>query len=288
MPSAYSGNKGPAGLLRRGLPNMFGGLFLVLTALAVLVPFVWMILTSVQPNNKSVMSRPYHIPWPPVFQNYINAWKAEPFDVYTFNSFFTATTIMLLQGISSLMAGYVFTFLKIPGRKFLFFMVLAVLMMPAQIAIIPLYTTMVNLGWLDTYKALIVPFIADAYGIFLLKQHLGSLPMDFYEAARMEGAGHLRITFHIMAHLVKPSLIAYGIMAFKWRWNDYFWVLIMTSSTNKRTMPVGLVMMKAVEGVTQWHLLMAATMIVIGPIIVIYLFMQKYIKNDYLAGGIKG
>jgi multiple sugar transport system permease protein len=261
--------------------------FIAMLTLWVLIPFAWMILTSVQPTNRSVMSRPYHVPWPPAVGNYAAAWKAAPFNIYAFNSVFIASITMVLQVSTALLAGYAFTFIRFPGKRILFLLILAVLMMPAQVAIIPLYSTMVSLGWLDTYAALIVPFMVDAYGIFLVRQNLALVPKDYFEAVRMEGAGHPRIALTFMVHLVKPALLAYGIMAFKWRWNDYFWVLIMTSSVERRTMPVGLVMMKAVEGVTQWHLLMAATMIVIMPIIVIFLLVQKYISND-LSGGIKG
>lgn len=147
---------------------------------------------------------------------------------------------------------------------------------------------MSKLNWLDTYWALIVPFVADAYGIYLIKQNFESIPIDFVESAKMEGAGHIRILFQILMHLAKPSLIAYGIMSFKWRWNDYFWVLMMTSSEEVRTLPVGLVMMKVEDGGNQWHLIMAATLMVILPIIVIYLLVQKGFAKNQLAGGIKG
>ena len=272
--------------IKKLIPLALKNIFLFIMLLLVIIPFAWMIVTSLQPSNRLVMTRPFNFPWPPNFRNYITAWNSEPFNVYTFNSIFVSVTATFFQLLTSLMAGYAFTFIKFPGKKFLFLFVLAVLMMPTQVALIPIYMTMVNLGWLDTYAALIVPFIVDAYGIFLIKQHIALVPKDYFEAVRMEGAGHLRILFWIMAPLVKPSLLAFGIMSFKWRWNDYFWVLIMTNGISRRTMPVGLVMMKSVEGVTQWHTLMAATMIVVIPIIVIFLLVQKYIKAD-LSGGIK-
>ena len=260
--------------------------FLIFMLLLVVIPFAWMIITSFQPTNRLVMSRPFNFPWPPFFRNYALAWNSAPFNIYTFNSIYISTATTLLQLVTALLAGYAFTYINIPGKKFLFLVVLAVLMMPSHVAIIPIYMTMVNLGWLDTYAALIVPFIVDAYGIFLIKQRMSVVPKDYFEAVRLDGAGHVRILFKIIAPLVKPSLIAYGIMAFKWRWNDYFWVLVMSNSQNRRTMPVGLVMMKTVDGLTQMQILMAATVIVIIPIIVIFLLMQKYIKTD-LTGGIK-
>ena len=263
-------------------------LFLVVMSLFVILPFAWMILTSLMPNARALLIRPFKFPWPPSFSNYAQALQMQPFGVYAFNSIFISTVVTVFSVLTAMLAGYAFTFLNFPFRRALFMLVLAVLMMPSQVAIIPLYVTMSKLNWLDTYWALIIPFVADAYGIYLIKQNFESIPIDFVESAKMEGAGHFRILFQIMMHLAKPSLIAYAIMSFKWRWNDYFWVLMMTSSTRVRTLPVGLVMMKVEDGGNQWHLIMAATLLVILPIIIIYLIIQKGFNKNQLAGGIKG
>ncbi len=262
---------------------------LSLITLIVIVPFIWMIITSLQPDSSAVLTRPLHIPFPPAFINYVKAMQVEPFGIYAVNSIIIAATTMVLQLILAILAAYAFSNLNFPGKEILFLLVLAVLMMPSHVAIIPLYSIISTLGWLDTYKALIIPFAVDAYGVFLIRQHFQTIPKDYAEAAKIEGAGNLRIAFSIMAQLAKPSLIAYGLMAFKWRWNDYFWTLIMTSSIERRTLPVGIVMMKEVsDGGTQWHLLMAATLVVLAPMIILYLSMQKYFTNDYMQGGVKG
>lgn len=263
-------------------------LFLIIMSLFVILPFAWMVLTSLMPNSRALLLRPFKLPWPPNFSNYIEAWNMQPFSTYSFNSVFISTAATLLSLFVCMLAGYAFAYLQFPFKRLLFLLVLAVLMMPSQVAIIPLYVTISNLGWLDSYWALIVPFIADAYGIYLIKQNFESIPSDFIEAAKIEGAGHVRILFQILMHLAKPSLVAYAIMSFKWRWNDYFWVLMMTSSTNIRTLPVGLVMMKVEDGGNQWHLIMAATLLVIMPIIIIYLLIQKTLASNQLAGGVKG
>lgn len=262
--------------------------FLVLMSLFVILPFAWMILTSLMPNARALLIRPFRFPWPPNFSNYAEALKMQPFGIYAFNSVFISTVVTFLSLLTATLAGYAFAYLRFPFKRTLFILVLAVLMMPSQVSIISLYVTMSRLNWLDTYWALIVPFIADAYGIYLIKQNFESIPIDFVESAKIEGAGHLRILFQILMHLAKPSLIAYGIMSFKWRWNDYFWVLMMTSSEKVRTLPVGLVMMKVEDGGNQWHLIMAATLLVIFPIIIIYLVVQKGFQKNQLAGGVKG
>ncbi len=263
-------------------------LFLVLMSLSVILPFAWMILTSLMPNTRALLIRPFKLPWPPNFSNYATAWKMQPFGLYTFNSVFISSAVSVASVFTAVLAGYAFAYLKFPFRRTLFMLVLAVLMMPSQVSIISLYVTISNFGWLDKYWALIIPFVADAYGIYLIRHNFESLPMDFVESAKMEGAGHLRILFNILVHLAKPSIIAYAIMSFKWRWNDYFWVLMMTSSTRVRTLPVGLVMMKVEDGSNNWHLIMAATLLVILPIVIIYLVIQKALSQNQLAGGIKG
>ncbi len=269
--------------------KILAGMFLFLITIVVVAPFLWMIITSLQPSSAAVLTRPLKLPIPPALGNFAKAWTVEPFGIYAFNSLFTSISATLLQLFTAILAAYAFTYLHFPGKNVLFMLVLAVLMMPTQVAIIPLYSIMSKLNWLDTFRGLIIPFAVDAYGVFLIKQNFGTIPKDYFEAARIEGAGHVRIAFQIMSYLAKPSLIAYAIMALKWRWNDYFWVLIMTSSVNRRTMPVGIVMMKEVnDGGTQWHLLMAATIFVLLPMIILYLCLQKYFTNDYMKGGLKG
>ena len=274
----------PASLLVKVLCT----LFLVIMSLFVILPFAWMILTSLMPNARSLLLRPFKLPWPPNFHNYVEAWNMQPFNTYAFNSILISTVVTIVSTITALMAGYAFAYLHFPGKKLLFLLVLAVLMLPSQVSIIPLYVTISKLNWLDSYWALIIPFAADAYGIYLITNAFKSIPTEFIEAAKIEGAGHLRILFQILVHLAKPSVVAFAIMAFKWRWNDYFWVLMMTSSTKMRTLPVGLVMMKVEDGGNQWHLIMAATLLVIMPIIIIYLLIQKTLNSNQLAGGIKG
>lgn len=262
---------------------------LFIMTLITIIPFLWMILTSLQPDTSAILSKPYKLPNPPAFINFVKAWNSAPFGIYARNSIFVAVSITILQLITAILAAYAFSCLNFPFKNVLFIAVLAVLMMPSQVAIIPLYALIAKLNWLDSFKALIIPFAIDAYGVFLIRQNFLVIPKDYIEAAKIEGASHLRIAFYILAQLAKPSLIAYAIMAFKWRWNDYFWVLIMTNSINRRTMPVGIVMMKEVsDGGTQWHLLMAATIFVLLPMIILFLFLQKYFTNDYLKGGLKG
>lgn len=263
-------------------------IFLFVMFLIVVVPFLWMLITSLMPNSKSLLVRPFHLPWPPRFSNYIDAINAQPFFTYAFNSILVSTVATAACVLTAALAGYAFVFLRFPCKNLVFMLVLAVLMMPSQVAIISLYVTISNFGWMDSYAALIVPFIADAYGIYLIKQNFASTPIDFIEAAKLEGAGHLTILFRVLVHLAKPSLVTFAVMSFKWRWNDYFWVMMMTSSKEMRTLPVGLAMLRNEDSGTNWQIIMAATMLVILPVILFHLLAQKWLNSDALAGGVKG
>jgi len=274
--------------LQQRLADGLSWAFLIVLGLLVAAPFLWMIVTSLQPSIHAVLARPFQFPWPLAFQNYIEAWKSAPFGIYTFNSVITAMASTFLQIINAILCAYAFTNLKFPGKNIFFLLVLAVLMIPSQVAVVPSYAVISKLGWLDTYRGLIIPFAVDAFGVFLLRQTFLSIPKDYVEAAKIEGAGHLRIAFSILGRMAGPSVAAYAIMAFKWRWNDYFWVLIMTTTDTMRTLPVGVVMMKEVgEGGTRWHILMAAAIIVMIPLMLMYAFLQKYFTNEYLQGGLK-
>lgn len=273
---------------KRGLSTILVWIFLLLLGVLVAAPFLWMIVTSLQPDLHAVLARPFRFPMPPAFRNYPEAWQSAPFGIYTFNSLLTSLAATVLQVANAILCAYAFTNLRFRGRELMFTLVLAVMMIPSQVAIVPSYAVISSLGWLDSYSGLILPFAVDAFGVFLLRQAFLSIPKDYVEAARMEGAGHMRIAFPILARLAGPSVTAYAIMAFKWRWNDYFWVLLMTTSERMRTLPVGVVMMKEVgEGGTRWHILMAAAVIVMLPIMLMYAFLQKYFTDEYLRGGLK-
>lgn len=272
----------------RTITSILSWTFLGLAALVVAAPFLWMLVTSLQPGMHAVLARPFRFPRPLAFVNYLEAWKSAPFGIYTINSTFTALAATLLQVLNAILCAYALTNLRFRGRNLLFILVLAVLMIPSQVAVVPSYAVIARLGWLDTYKALIVPFAVDAFGVFLIRQTFVTIPKDYAEAAKIEGAGHLRIAFSILGRMAGPSLAAFAIMAFKWRWNDYFWVLLMTTKDTMRTLPVGVVMMKEVgEGGTRWHILMAAAVIVMIPLMLLYAFLQKYFTDEYLQGGLK-
>lgn len=266
--------------------------FLLLTIIAalVLIPFAWMISTSLKPDLSAIfVFPPEWIPNPPMWSNYLKAWEAAPFGRYLVNSVIVSVSSTALQVFNACLCAYVFARIKFPGRDILFLLFLAVLMIPTQVTVVPDYIIFSRLNWLDTYWALIIPFTVTAYGTFLIRQSFLTIPNDLVDAAIIDGASHFGILRHVMIPLSKPMIITFALLTFIWRWNDYFWVLIMTNSDSMRTLPVGLIGMSAgPEGGANWQILMAATALVIAPVMLLFSLAQRSFIEGVTYSGLKG
>jgi ABC-type glycerol-3-phosphate transport system permease component len=254
----------------------------------VALPFFWMLTTSLKSQADVYMFPPIWIPTSLHFENYQTAWNSAPFGRFFFNSFFVTTSIVLLQLTTASLAAYVFARLRLPGRDLLFLVYLGVMMIPGQVTFIPVYILLKNLGWIDTYAGLIMPFVASGFGTFLLRQTFLSVPEDLSDAALIDGASHLQILRWIMLPLSRPAIATFALLSFIWRWNDYFWPLIVTNSKMMRTVPVGLVMMRATEGGIQWHVLMAGALMGLAPVLVLFLLAQRQLVQGIARTGLKG
>lgn len=272
------------------ISNTLSTVILIGAAIIVLIPFVWMLTTSLQPTMKDVYKIPPNwIPKPATWSNYLAAWNSAPFDIYLKNSIIVALSATLLQLINASLSAYAFSWLKFPGRDFLFIFFLAVLMIPGQVTLVPNYIVISQLEWINTYWALIIPVSVTAFGTFLIRQAFLSVPQDLVDAAIMDGASHLKILWKILIPLNKPMLLTFALLSFNWRWNNYFWVLVMTNSTVMRTLPVGLVQMRmGPEQGSQWQIIMAGTVIVILPVILLFSFFQRYFVEGVAHTGLKG
>ncbi|MDR7473067.1 MAG: carbohydrate ABC transporter permease [Armatimonadota bacterium] len=186
------------------------------------------------------------------------------------------------------LAGYAFARLRFPGKGIWFLACLSVFMVPSQVTLIPDFITLRMLGLLNTYGALILPFAATGFGTFLIRQRFLSIPQELFDAAIVDGAGHLRILWQICLPLAKAALATFGLLTTMWHWNDFFWPLIVTSSTNMRTMPLGLVVFTHTEQGTSWNLLMAAGILTALPIVFLFLVAQRYFVQGIARLGIKG
>ena len=259
---------------------------LVIGALVVIYPFVWMIGTAFKTLPESMSGE--LSPWPVTWQwgNIAATFRAAPFARYFLNSLVIGLTVGVAVVLTSLMAGYAFARLPFRGRAILFGLVLATMMVPFEITFIPNFVVITRLGWYNTYAALIVPWCANAFGIFLVRQAFLSLPEAYYDAAVMDGCGPLRFLRHIGASMVKPTLVTVFLFSFLGSYNALLWPLVVTSDPGMRVVQVGLAAFVLDSGV-RLNLLMCASAFVIVPSVLLFLFTQRYFEESALSSGLK-
>jgi multiple sugar transport system permease protein len=255
-------------------------------AAAVLVPFIWMILTSLKDMNEIFVYPPKWIPKKFNFQNYVNAFQAAPFGKYYMNSLFVAITVTLGQLITCSMAAFAFARLHFWGRDMLFFIFLGTMMIPYNVTMIPSFMMLYWLGWVDTYQALIVPGLASAFGTFLLRQFFLTIPRELEEAAYIDGATKSQVLRKVIIPLSKPALATLAIFTFMGVFNDFIWALIVLNSESLRTVQLGLSIFRD-RYLTQWDLLMAGSVTAVLPILIVFFFAQKYFIQGITLSGIK-
>ena len=258
---------------------------LIFGAIMSVFPFVWMILTSLKTFPEYAQQQ--LLPSVPQWENYVVAWNMAPFGRYLVNTVIVAVLTTMAVLITSALAAYAFARMDFFGKEVVFTLFLTTLMIPFEVTMIPNFVIIRNLEWIDTYQALIVPFTASVFGIFLLRQFFQQIPNDYYDAAVLDGAGHLRFLTSIVLPLSQPALISVALFTFLGAWNGLLWPLIVTNSQEMRTVQVGLYSFISEAG-TQTHLLMAASVIVVAPIIVLYFFAQKQFIEGISASGLKG
>lgn len=262
--------------------KMLEWILLIGVGLVFVFPFLWMFLTAFK-----TMPEVYQFPpswWPESWQveNFRKAWSSGPFLTYVWNSLVVAVGTLILQFLIGVPAAYAFARYRFKGKNALFGLSLIALMIPSQVIFLPVYVQMSHWGLVDTLWALILPFGASAFGIFLLRQSFMQVPDEVIEAARLDNASEWKIMWTIMVPLAKPVLVTFGLFSFIYHWNDYFWPLIMTNSDSVRTLPIGISMLKAAEGGKQWNVIMAGNMMLVFPILVVFFFAQRHIINAFV------
>jgi len=221
-----------------------------------------------------------------IFQNYIDAWHAAPFGRYYINTVFVASVTTICEVILASMAAFAFAILKFPGRDFIFSLFLATMMVPGEVLLVPNFITITKLGWIDTYYALIIPWIVSVFAIFLIRQHFLTLPRELYDASKIDGCSSWRYLWTIAVPLSKPVIITGALLKFVGSWNAFLWVLIVTNSDKYRTLPVGLHTFSSEAG-TVYNQLMAASTFSVLPVILLFLFLQKYFIRGIARSGLK-
>lgn len=263
---------------------------LIILGIIFAFPFYWVVLTSLVPSNH-VYDFPPSL-WPQWdFSNYVTAWKAVQWGRYFFNTFLIAGTTTILVGITSTLAGYAFSTMRFRGKSILFALVFASLIMPAVVAIIPDYVIGNLLGWLNTYLIQIVPFGASTFGIFLLQQFFRGLPVELFDAARLDGASRLRFLVSIGLPLSWPVQATIALFTFLGSYNALLWPLVMTSSNgiDPGVQPIEVGVYNFIgENGTDFNLLCAATVFTMLPVIILFLFLQRTFIRGVMRTGLKG
>jgi ABC-type glycerol-3-phosphate transport system permease component len=253
------------------------------------MPIIIALFTSFKIPQEVITYPPRFLPETWSLQNYITAWTATPFDRYLLNSFIQTGVITIGQVILSILAAYAFAVLQFPGRDIFFYVVLGSLMIPFELVFIPNFQLVTNLGWANTYTGLTVPFLASAFGVFMLRQFFLTVPKEFHDAARIDGASNWRYLWTILVPLSKGSIGAFAIFAFLSAWNQYLWPLIITDSTDMRTIQIGIrYFMENVELQTDWGAVMAGTIIAMLPTLIAFLLAQKQLVKGIAMTGLKG
>lgn len=260
---------------------------LIAGAVFILLPFVWMILTSVKPSKEVLKMPPVWIPSKIQWQNYVKAFKAVPFFTYLKNSILVTVMITSCELITTILAAYAFAQLEFRGKDLLFLLLVATMMVPGEILTIPNFVTLARLGWINTYKAMVAPWATSVFSIFLLRQQFASIPQSYYKAARMDGCSDLRYLFTVMVPMSRPTVVSIALLKIINSWNSYLWPLISTNSREMRTLPVGLAYFSTEAG-TDYNTLMAFSLMIIAPTIIVYLLTQKYIIQGVSKTGLKG
>ncbi|MCC6177533.1 MAG: carbohydrate ABC transporter permease [Chloroflexi bacterium] len=307
MTSALSERFETVGQARRtsGTPPFSAGhvaIYVVLTcaALLALAPFLYMLMTSLKTYGSVINNNLW--PWPPFGteplqgQNYPDAiqatgrdaqWGTSLFVRYLANSLIVAGSVVLGTLVTSSLAAYALARMDVPGKRLIFILILVTMMVPDDLTLVPRVVLIFNLKLYNTYPALIAPFLVNAFGIFLLRQFFLQIPRELFEAAQLDGMGHLRFLASIVLPLSKPALLTIALLSFIWAWDEFRWPLLVTRDSSMRVLPVGLQQFMMGQG-TEVHLLMAFAAMVIAPAVVLYFFAQRYFREGVLSVGIKG
>ncbi|MGY4759217.1 carbohydrate ABC transporter permease [Paenibacillus caseinilyticus] len=258
-----------------------------LILLVFLFPFLWMISTSLQTFEETMSFPPVWVPSSLQWGNFAEAMTAGPFLTYARNSIVITTAILILQFAVMIPAAYAFAKFTFAGSGLMFGLVLLAFMIPSQITFIPVYMTMADWGWVDTLLPQIVPFMSNAFGIFLLRQYFRQIPQEIIESARLDNAGEFKIITRLMVPMSMPALATIALFSFVSHWNDYFWPLVMTDATHVRPLTLGIAKLRETEGISNWHIIMAGNVILVLPILIVYLFCSKQIVKAFVYSGIK-
>ncbi len=262
-------------------------LVLSLGAIVTLFPFVWMVSTSLKTGQQVYEVPPKLLVSVPQISNYFEVLQRVPCSQYFINSVLVAIVVTLGTVISSIFAAFAFSKIDFWGRDVIFSVFLATMMIPSEVLIIPNYVTLSKLGWINTRLALVAPWLISVFAIFLMRQYFLGIPQSYYYSAKIDGCSDFNYIWRIMVPLSKPAILTIALLKLIYSWNEFLWPLLVTNTPDMRTLPVGLAVFSTEAG-TLYHLLMAASTMLILPIFIIYILLKKYILSGVIKSGIKG
>lgn len=277
-------NQGQDGTL--GKIWMYG----ILAAIAILMlfPLLWLLSTSLKSPTEDIFQFPPQLlPSQPTFNNFVRVWQTNPFGRYLFNSTLIAVLTVGLNLLFCALAAYPLARLEFQGREIIFTAIVTTIMIPFQIVMIPLYILTVQMGMKNSYLGIIFPAIASAFGIFLLRQAFQGVPKELEEAARIDGCSELGIWWNVMIPAIRPALVTLAIFVFIGSWSDFLWPLIVIDRPEFYTLPLGVAMLAGTFSL-DWRLIAAGSIISIAPILILFLFLQRYIVPTETGSGVKG
>ena len=269
--------------------KLIGGYLGILAVLLLIgLPLFWILMTSFKAKG-DIYTDPVN--WlPPVWEtkNYSDATTRVPFWTYLRNSVLITAVLSIIKIVLGVISAYALAILRFPGRHLVFLLVISSLMVPSEITVISNYALVNSLGWRNTFVGIIVPLAGVAFGTFLMRNHFLSLPYELVEAARMDGAGPIRLLTKVLLPVSWPTLTAFSVITMVNEWNTYLWPFLMADTEDVAPLQVGLTMLQNNDGVTNWGPVMAATILTIIPMVIIFLALQKYMIQGLTTGAVKG
>ena len=276
-------------LNRSSLPMKIAGYVAMLLVLAIIaLPLYWVIVTSFKTPDMVYIQPPAWWPDPVTTAPYGRVMDNVPFEAYFRNSIIITTILVAVKLILGILSAYAFVYLRFPGRGLVFMLVLAALMVPNQITVISNYALIAQLGWINTFQGIIIPLAGVAFGTFLMRNHFLTLPFEIIEAARMDGCGHMKLLFRVLLPMSWPTVVAFALITTVNEWNEYLWPFLVASDDTVAPLQVGLARLISTDAYIDWPMVMAATILTITPILIVFLLLQRRMIKGLTSGAVKG
>lgn len=268
--------------------RVLGYLAMVAVVLIIGIPVAWVLSGALKTNREIFTTTPQLLPANPTLDNFGKAWRAAPFDRFYLNSFITTLLGAGAEVIMAVTTAYALVFVRFPKRDWIFILLLLALMVPEEVVLVPNYLTIAGWRMVNTYPGIVLPGASIAFGTFLLRQYFRTIPPDLIDAAKVDGAGHVRTLLSVVVPVAAPAVATTALLSVTAKWNEYLWPLLITTTEDMRTLPVGISRLLDQEGNTEWGVVMAATLFVIVPVMLIFLYAQRFVVDGIAAGAVKG